>query len=450
MRKLLSLSLPMAGIQLVTVAGGFLCMAMLAQLGQEVLAASALIYSTQMSVIVIGMSLLFSLSVLIGRAYGAEQHTVIGNFVQQGWILSLLLGSLIIFFFLHIGSILIFFGQAPAIANIVQTFFDAYVWAVIPLLCVVTNQQLCYGIKYPKLVMLTTGSGVIVLLGSAYLLIFGKFGFPKLGVAGLGYAMAAQAWAAFLLSTACFYYMEHFKRFDLFTYRVHKSWDHLAHMLKVGWPISVQISGEMLSFFVCTTMVGWLGVYALAASQVGTQYFLLVLIPIFVLSQASGILVGHACGAKQWGELKNIGTSSLYLVIGISILIGIIFVGFPKQLASLYLNVNAPENASTVQLIVLLFIILTFSVLFDAIRNVMTGALRGLLDTKFPMLIGLGTIWLIGVPASYFLAFKLNFGLIGITMGSALGMLVGALCLVYRWRMMVHQVQPQALHTEKI
>jgi len=440
MRKLLSLSLPMAGIQLVTVAGGFLCMAMLAQLGQEVLAASALIYSTQMSMMVIGMSLLFSLSILIGHAYGAEKHSVIGNFVQQGWMLSILLGGLIILFFLHIGTILIFFGQKLFIAHIVQTFFDAYVWAVIPVLWVVTNQQFCYGIKYPKLIIMTTGTGVIVLLGSAYLLIFGKFGFPKLGVAGLGYAMAAQAWTSFLLSTTCFYYMEHFKHFDLFTYRVHKSWEHLAHMMKVGWPISIQITGEMFSFFVSTAIVGWLGVQALAASQVNTQYFLLVLIPIFVLSQASGILVGHACGSKQWGELKKIGSSSLYLVTGISVFVGIIFIGFPKTLASLYLDVNAPENATTVRLIELVLMVSTLTVLFDAIKNVMTGALRGLLDSKFPMFVGLATIWLLGLPLGYFLAFKLNFGLIGMAIGSAIGMFVGAVILIYRWRKKVSYI----------
>src|SRR3990167_6244822 len=91
-KKILSLALPMAGTQFINIASSFLCIGMLAHLGHQVLAASALITATQISVMVSGMSILFSLSVLVGRAYGAKEYLTIGNFVQQGWMLAFLIG----------------------------------------------------------------------------------------------------------------------------------------------------------------------------------------------------------------------------------------------------------------------------------------------------------------------------------------------------------------------
>jgi multidrug resistance protein, MATE family len=149
-KKIISLALPMAGVQLITVSSGFLCMLMLSKLGHEVLAASALIFSIQMSTMVTGMSILFSLSVLVGHAYGAKNYSAIGNFVQQSWTLGLIIATPIIIFFWHIGSILIYFGQTPHIAAIVQKFFHAYVWCVVPLLLSVSNQQFVTPYKNKK------------------------------------------------------------------------------------------------------------------------------------------------------------------------------------------------------------------------------------------------------------------------------------------------------------
>ena len=215
-------------------------------------------------------------------------------------------------------------------------------------------------------------------------------------------------------------------------------------MFKIGGPMSLQISGEMLSMLAITTMVGWLGSHALAAYQVLTQYFFLVIIPIFALSQAASILIGHACGSEQMGEIKTLGSSSLNVSLLISIIVGTVFILFPKILASLYFDVTKPENAEIVSLIIVLFAISAFTLLLDTVKNVITGALRGLFDSKFPMFVGLSTIWLIGIPLSYLFAFTLHFGVIGIAMGSAVGMLIGAIIILYRWNVMSKQAMSPA------
>ncbi len=433
-KKLFALALPMAFIQTITIASGFLCMVMLSKLGHQVLAASALIFSSQMSIMVLGMSLLFSLSILVGHAYGAQDYLAIGNFVQQGWTMAVLVSIPIIIFYWHIGSVLVYFGQSPAIANIVQTYFHAYVWGVAPAMLAVCNQQFCYGVHKQKLAIITGFMSMGILLIVAYVLIFGKFGFPALGVAGYGYAMASQLTFYFLFTTFCFAFIEDFKKFNLFHYRVHKGFSYMQRMFTIGWPICAHMGGEVLSFFVSATMVGWLGASALAAYQVVNQYMMLGVVPIFSLSQASGILVGQAVGAKRYDEIKQLGYKSLLFAVIISGIAGAAYLICPHILAKVYIDISNPANTQTLHLITVLFAIIAVSSFFDAIRNVFTGSLRGLLDVKFPMYIGLFVIWVVGLPLGYVLGFLFQMGIEGIATGSLIGMVIGATILALRWK----------------
>lgn len=432
-KRIFSLALPMAGSQLMNVASGFLCMAMLAQLGHEVLAASALIFSTQLSIMVSGMSVLFSLSVLVGHAYGAKDYPTIGNYVQQGWTLGLLISIPIMILFWHIDSILIFLGQSKEIADIVHSYFHAFIWAVIPGFLSTCNMQFGYGIHKKLLIVSSSLLSVIVLLITAYALIFGKFGMPNLGVAGLGYATAAQYSFFFIFTTLFFYHEKSFQRFELFKYRVYQHWEHFIQMFRIGWPICIQMGGEMLSFFVSGIMIGWIGITALAAFQIVNQYYFLIVIPIFSLSQASGILVGHARGAKQFHEIKKLSYASITIVLVASLFVAFAFLLFPKSLASFYMDVNNPANAATLHLTILIFMIIAFSQVLDGLRNILIGILRGLFDTRFPMYMSLLTIWLVGMPLSYILAFPLHLGAVGFVIGGMLGMFGGAMLMMYRW-----------------
>lgn len=432
-KRIFSLAAPMSGTQLINVASNFFCMAMLAHLGHQVLAASALIYSTQICIMVTGMSILFSLSVLVGHANGARNYSSIGVYVQQAWALALLISVPMILFFWHIGGLLIYFKQNPLIAQIVQTYFHAFIWAVIPGMLSTCNQQFGYGVHKKALILLTSCLSVVVLLGTAYVFIFGKLGFPSLGVAGLGYALTAQYSFFFIFTTLVFYFGKSFDKYELFRYRVHQHLDHFIQMITIGWPIAVQIGGEVLSLFVAGLMIGWLGTHELAASQIANQYYFLAFIPLFSFSQASGILVGQAKGSNQFHEIKILGYGSIALVLIVTLLIGLAFVFLPKYLASIYINIYDPNNSEVLRLAILIFLIDAFVLIFDGIRNVLIGLARGLFDTKFPMYITLLAIWVIGMPISYFLAFTLHKGVAGMVLGGLIGVIFGALIMLYRW-----------------
>jgi MATE family multidrug resistance protein len=411
-KKIFSLGLPMAGTQLIHVSSGFLCMTMLAKLGHDVL---------------------FSLSVLVSHANGAKNYFSIGNYVQQGWLMAVLISIPIIVFFWNIKAILILLGQSPQIASIVQTFFRAFVWGVIPNLLSTCNQQFGYGLHKKSLIVTASLLGIIVLLISSYTLIFGKFGFPKLGVAGLGYAQAIQFSFFFIFTTLFYYFDKSFAQYKLFQFRVHKHLDHFVQMFKIGGPICAQMGGEIMSLFVMGIMVGWIGSSALAASQIVNQYYFLAIIPLFVFSQAGGILVGQANGAKEFHEIKLLGYSSIAVVVIISLFVTLVFTLLPTHLASVYINIHDPQNKTILHYALILFYISAFTQLFDGTRNMLIGVMRGLFDTKIPMVLGLILIWAIELPLCYILAFTFNLGIMGIALGALFSMIIGAGVMFYRW-----------------
>lgn len=433
-KRIFSLALPMTGTQLINVASSFLCMTMLAHLGHQVLAASALIYSTQIASYVTAMSVLMSLSVLVSHANGAKQYESIGNYVQQAWTLSILISIPLIIFYWHIGAILIYFGQLPAIAAIVQTFFHAFSFSIVPGLICTCNQQFGYGIHRKKLIVFASFMSIGVLLISAYTLIFGKFGFPALGVAGLGYALTAQYSAFFLFTMSFFYFSPSFKKYDLFRYRVFKHLDHFKKMFNIGWPISAQMGGEVSSLFAIGVMVGWLGTHPLAALQITNQYYFLAVIPLFSFSLASGILVGQANGAKAFHEIKVLGDASMLVVLLITLFTAGMFLFFPHYLASAYIDIHDPQNSLVLHYAVVIFAINAFVQIFDGQRNVLIGMARGVFDTRIPMYLGIAVIWLIDIPLAYILGFTFHYGIVGIASAGLVSMLLGAVIMLMRWK----------------
>ncbi len=438
-KKIINLSVPMSITQVINVASSFFCMAMLARLGHEVLAASALIFSSQSTFRVMGMSVLFPISLLIGHDWGAKNYARIGSIMRQGWLIALVVSIILIILFLYMKPILLGLGQQAPLVAIVQQFFNVYVWAIIPFMLLIVNQQLFFAMQKQHLALIMSLISMVALLVVAYVFIFGKWGMPALGVTGLGIAMIAQGVVGFLFSTLCLLMMRDFKVLALFRKGQEPSLTTLKHMFKIGWPISLQISGEMPIFFLNSVMIGCLGAHALAASQVVTQYLFLCVVPIFAFSQALGILVSQAAGRNDKQEIKQVGNMGILIGFITAAIFALIFLTLPKLLASFYFDVHNPSNAVTLHLTVILFAMVAISQLFDSTRNVTTGALRGIFDTRFPMFTGIILLWLVGLPLSYSLALLLHLGIVGVALGSAMAAFIGASILLWRWNKLTNK-----------
>jgi len=231
MKRVIQLALPMAITQLIAMGSGFLCMTMLATLGHTVLAASALIFSINMVILIGCASILFSLSVLIGHAVGGKHFLQAGELLQQGWMLAVILTLPVLLLFWYIYPILIHLGQDKTISFVVKDFFHANMLRVLPFFISVCNQQICYATQKQKIDMIGNILGVVVLLASAYVLILGHYGFPHLGVAGFAYALTIQGWFYAIFTTLCLYFIPDFKKFELFQFRAHKKLEHFEKII---------------------------------------------------------------------------------------------------------------------------------------------------------------------------------------------------------------------------
>lgn len=433
-KRVLSLAMPMAGSRLIQMLSGFIGMAMLAHLGAGVLSASALMTSTQIAIIVSFISLLFSASVVVGQAYGAKQYYEIGSIMREACVLSLMLVLPMVALFLVIDHILLWAGQLPSLVSYVRVYFHAFIWGTPAYVLIAALQQSCYGMNKQRFVIISNLCALCLFILSAYVLIFGKFGIPAQGVAGLPYAFAIQAYFNVCFMLCCFYFQKQFAELQFFSRRKNQGWKYLRQLLQIGWPMSVQFGGELLGLFVVTVMVGWLGKAALAASQVAQQWMFLFIVPMFAIAESAGIFVSQSVGAKRYRETRHTTNVCVWILTVFAILATLLFAIFPKPLASLYINVNDIRNAATVHLIRILLVLLIFFLTFESWRHIFAGSLRGLYDTRFAMWVGILIIWFVSIPLGYLFGFTFHWGVIGFRVASSIALFTGAILLFARWR----------------
>lgn len=433
-KRTLAVATPLILSQFIYTLSGFLGMLMLAGLGHDVLAASGLLFSTELMIRVVVLSPLFSLSVIVAQSVGRNALKEIGNLVQQAWWLAAIIAILMIALYHTVPFILQWFGQDPQLVSLITPYFKVAIFGLPALVINACNSMVLNGIGKQKMNALFTVLQVIVTLLTGYLFIYGHAGLPTMGVAGWGIAFACGMWAQ--LIATCTYFLTHhtFKQYHLLKKHSRNGWQHLKQIMQIGWPMVIQTGGELLSFSFITYMVGWLGIIPLAASQVVMQYLMLMLIPAFGLSMAGGVLVGRNMGAKNYTEAFAFGRSSVILSFIMMLIIGTLLLLFSNQLAHFYIKNSGEHYDNLLHIIRILFVISVIAQVFDTLRNTLTGVLRGTLDTKIPMWVGLITIWLVRVPLAYLFGFILHWGVYGISLSAVPAMFIGAYLLWNRWQ----------------
>ncbi len=437
-KRILKIAFPMAGARLINMLSIFIGMIMIARLGADVLAASALISASYFTVLVIFMFVLFSVGVVIGRYYGAKDYAAIGEIVQHGVLLALVLSIPLILLFWYFDRILYHFGQDPQLVVYVGQFFHALVWMALPMLLATVMSQMMFAVSKVLNVIIAYVIGVIVFVLSAYAMIFGHWGSRPLGIAGFAYGIFVQDTAMFLTLLIAYATQKEMHVYGIFKRRQQYDWSILKRLWQIGWPMSIQFGGELLGFFSITVLIGLLGVMDLAAWQVVQQIMMIFIVPIFSFAEASAIVVGHTMGARDYKNINKVNILSTSFAMACVIVGMLIFIFLPHQLAEIYLSHQeqsiSPQFFTTVST---LFFINAWVYFADSYRNLLSGSLRGLYDTRFPMLIGILVVWVIGVAMGYLLAFKAGLGVYGFSCAQAVAFLIGALAMWRRWRWQV-------------
>jgi len=432
--KSLKLALPMISGRIFFVLTTFIGILMVAQLGHTVLAASTFVSAVYSVISVVAMGILFSISPIVSQANGKKEYILIGSVIQQAWLLGIIISIPAMWVMWHISDWLILLGQNKALCFLARGYFHHAVFGVPAMLMMVVSNQFVSGIFKQMVGFWFIFLSFCTMTIFNYLFIFGKLGLPAFGMSGLGIAYSINYWLWICILLIFFAVHPHYQRFELFRFRLLKNFDKLKMMFQIGWPISIHVSTELIAVFVRVLFIGWLGVIALAANQIVSQYDYLMIIPIYAISQSSGILIGHSIGAKNDEHIKYFAYWNVLLGVLYVFIMIIICALFGTHLIKIFITGQGILVERIAHLAWVVLFILLAGELFDAVRNVLTGSLRGMFDTRMPMLISVLGLWVIGIPLGYLFAFLFHGGLIGLVMSTNVGILAGAILIFMRWK----------------
>ncbi|MAZ78270.1 MAG: hypothetical protein CMF39_06285 [Legionellaceae bacterium] len=426
-------SLPLVLARIVSALNGFGGMLMMAQLGREALAAGALITAAFNTLMVIVWGMMFSVGVMVGRAHGAHEPKKIGRIMRAGVLLSIFISIPASILMWNLPPIFLWLHQPRQEVLLAREYFHPASFVVLPSLICVCFSQLAMAINHLRLVLLLSVASLFASLVLTYGFLFGHLGLPHLGIAGIAWANVIVWTVSFLIVALYFILNKQFKHYHLLHPDLKPLFPLMKRMVKLGAPISAQFGGELAALGAMTLLMGLFGGQALAAQQIVVQIGLLVVMVPLGISQAAAILISQAMGAKKYFALRRLAHASLGLGIAAMTIAAIAYWLFPHALIWLYMR-GFHADPHVKHLAVLLFAVLGVSQFFDAFRNIITGALRGLHDTQKAMMIGIVAVWVIAIPVGAILAFILGMGPVGLPTGFIIGFAFASWVLLRRYR----------------
>lgn len=439
-RDTLSLGIPLITSQLVYALSGFIGTAFVAHLGQDALAASVLVSMIWMTLSVLFFGLLNAVSVLVSHEFGAKNYKNISHIMGQSFILAAILMIILFGLMSVLPLMLTFTHQPPHVLALATQYMHALLWTIPGLLLLITYEQFFAGIHRTKLVLRISVLVVPIEIPLIYLLVFGKFGLPACGIAGIGYGFALTYTGTAICLTFYLAKNKTFKIFHVFKQILSIDLSKIAELFRVGIPMGCMHVIEVSAFMVATLWMADFGTTMLAAHQIMMQYLGFFITIVFAMAQAVTVRVGYAVGEKNFPGVKNAIYYGMALNFFVMLCVAIAFNLIPSVFLRLDMNISQPQNFLLLHDASVLLSIGGVLMLFDNFRIIGFGALRGLKDTQFPMYASFIAFWGIGLTSAYLFAFHLHLAGRGIWWGLTLGIAIGAIIVFIRVRSLLKKM----------
>lgn len=429
----LGLAIPLAAAQLSEAAIGFIDTVMMGWLGNQNLAAGALADITFQSLIVIGTGLISAVGALAAIAYGSGDRQQLQRIASGGIWLTVGLSLPMMILVWNFAPIFRFLGQEEVNIFLAEGYLQAIVWGLPAAFVFAFLKNLVSALDRPLIIMLTMTLGISLNAIGNYLLAFGKWGFPELGFVGLGWASTFAFWVKAIAVLSFILLNADFRKFKLFRYGLRWEIFILRKLVSIGMPIMAIFFVETGLFTMTTYLVGQLGSIPLAAHQIAFRSAFITFTVCVGISYATTIRVGQMLGKKDFVGVKRAGYVGIFLSAIFMSCMAVLLWLFPEQIVSIYLDVNKFENREILNLAVTLLGITAIFQICDGLQITAAGALRGIKDTKVPLLIGIVSYWAIGLGSGYFFGIVLQWGSVGFWWGLVLGLFANAFALTWRF-----------------
>jgi len=426
---MMALAVPVVLSELGWMAEGIVDTIMVGKLGPAAIGAVALGNAVCNTPCLFGIGLLLGLDTLVAQAFGRKDHDECHRWLAQGVYLAciaapplMLLIFLASFGFAH-------FGINPQVAAPAAAYLRILNWGTLPLLLYGGTRRYLQGVGDVRVITVTyVGANLLNWLGN-WVLIYGKLGFPALGVNGS--ALSTLLSRVFMASALLGFAWRHERKrgHPLFRRWAGPSLEKLGALVRLGAPAAGQILLEVGAWNLATLSAGWLTPVALATHQIALNYASLTYMVPLGVSAAAAVSVGHAVGAGDPERARRAGWLALGLGTSFMLLAAVVFLAAPGPLIALY--TRDPQVMAVGPS--LLGLAAAFQI-FDGIQTVSTGALRGLGETRVPMLANLAGYWGLGLPLGLTLCFIFHWGIYGLWIGLLAALAVIATTLLARWR----------------
>jgi MATE family multidrug resistance protein len=402
-------------------------------LGPRYLAAGTLANALLIPLLLTGIGIVGAVAPLVAQARGAGNIKAVRRIVRQGFWVAILMATLLLPIILNVRAIFTFIGQDPEVTALAEGYLFAGAWMLYPALGIIVIRSLLAAFDDTKAILLITVLGVAVNGLAAYALIFGQFGFPRLELRGA--AIATGLVNVVMFFTMLAYTLTHrkFKRFNILARFFKPDWNHFRAIFRIGLPIGLTVAAEVGLFSVAAMLMGRLGTNEVAAHAVALQMASTAFMVPLGLGMAATVRVGIAYGRGDPDGIHKAGWTALAMGTGFMAMTCIAFVVLPQTLVGIFLNKADPANAAALGLAATYLGIAGIFQLVDGAQVVAAHALRGLSDTKVPMVLAILGYWAVGLPIAYVLGFVLNWRGAGIWYGLAAGLAFVAVVLVARF-----------------
>lgn len=435
LRATLALGWPLVLTNLAQIALTTTDVIILGRVSAEALAASALGVNVYFAILIFAIGLVTATSPMMAEAIGRKLHAVrdVRRTFRQGLWTALIVSVPAWIVLWHTEAILLLFGQEAQAAADAQTFMHMLQWGFLPALGFIVFRSFVAAVQRPLWALMVTGVTILFNAAANWVLVFGHLGFPEMGLRGSGLATTLSNVFLFTIFAIVIAWHPKFRRYHLFGNWWCADWPRLAKLWRIGLPIGATLAFEITVFNAAVFLMGQFGTAAIAAHAIAIQIASISFMVPMGLSQAATVRVGLAKGAVDRDGITRAGWTAFGLAVAFMASMSMLLLAAPRVLIGAFIDVGNPANAVVIDTAMsFLFCAAVFQIA-DGAQSVAAGMLRGLQDTRVPMIFAALGYWGFGMGLSLLFAFKLGFGGVGIWIGLAAGLAVVAPVMLWRW-----------------
>ncbi len=428
-KSIIYLALPIIIGQIGTIITGVADTIMVGQHSTEELAASAFVNNIFNLFMIIGVGFTFNFAPLVGSALASDDKRGVGEWLKNSLMVNSLLGVVLALLMVVVYLNVERMGQPVELIPLIKPYFVVYGLSIIPVMIYSTFRQFVEVVLKPSTSMWIFIIGNILNIIGNYILIYGKFGMPEMGLYGAGVSTLISRCVMLIAFVAVIQLAKFYKEYRKGYTKGFLLREKINSLIKVGAPIGLQQGFEAATFSITAIMIGWLGSFDLAAHQVSVSISSICYMLFLGLGNAVAIRVSYFNGMDDVLSIKKVTNAGMVLSLMFSVVICAVLYLWTTQISMFF-----TEDIAVAKIVSLLLPILMVYVFSDGVQIVLTNTLRGLADVKYIMYISAIAYFAIALPAGYFFGFRADWGISGVWLAYPIGFFFACTLFYMRFR----------------